>query len=89
MGFFLALVVGAIMGWLASIVTRSDAQQGALSSILIGTIGALLGGFILGPLLGGGNLLESELDIRTLPVALLGSIGLLAAASFFRRRRMR
>lgn len=89
MGFFLALVVGAIIGWLASIVTRSDSGPGVLGSVLLGTIGSLLGGLILGPLLGGGNLLESELDIRTLPVALLGAIGLLAAARFFRRRRPR
>ena len=89
MGFFLALLVGGIIGWLASIITRSDSQQGPIGSILIGMVGSLLGGLILGPLLGGGNLLESELDIRTLPVALLGSIALLAAINFLRRRRTR
>lgn len=89
MGFFLALVVGGIIGWLASIILRTDTQHGAPFSIVIGMIGALLGGLILGPLLGGGNLLESELDIRTLPVTMLGAIGLLAAIIFFRRRRAR
>lgn len=89
MGFFLALIVGGIIGWLASIIVRSDTRQGPLGSIVVGTIGALLGALVLGPLLGGGNLLESELDIRTLPVALLGSILLLAAVNFLRRRRTR
>jgi uncharacterized membrane protein YeaQ/YmgE (transglycosylase-associated protein family) len=89
MGFFLALVVGGIIGWLASILLRTDAHQGAPLSIVVGMIGALLGGLILGPLLGGGNLLESELDIRTLPVAMIGAVALLAALTFFRRRRTR
>ena len=89
MGFFLALVVGGIIGWLASILLRTDVQQGALLSIVVGMLGALAGGLILGPLLGGGNLLESELDIRTLPVTMIGAIALLAALSFFRRRRAR
>ncbi len=89
MGLLLALVVGGIIGWLASIVMRTDAHQGAPLSIVIGIVGALLGGFVLGPILGGGNLLESELDIRTLPVTMLGAILLLFAVSFFRRRRRR
>jgi uncharacterized membrane protein YeaQ/YmgE (transglycosylase-associated protein family) len=46
LGFFLALIVGAIIGWLASIVTRSDSQQGPLGSIVIGMVGSLLGGLI-------------------------------------------
>ena len=89
MGLLLALVVGGIIGWLASIVTRTDAHHGAPLSIVIGIIGAVLGGLILGPLLGGGNLLESELNIRTLPVTMLGAVALLAAMIFFRRRRTR
>ena len=89
MGFFLALVVGGIIGWLASILLRTDAQQGAPLSIVVGMIGALLGGLLLGPLLGGGNLLESELEIRTLPVTMIGAVALLAALTFFRRRRTR
>ncbi|HEX8400079.1 MAG TPA: GlsB/YeaQ/YmgE family stress response membrane protein [Allosphingosinicella sp.] len=89
MGLILALVVGGIIGWLASIVMRTDAQQGVLLNVVVGIVGSLLGGFILGPLLGGGNLLEGSLDIRTLLVALLGSIILLAIVNFFRRGRVR
>jgi uncharacterized membrane protein YeaQ/YmgE (transglycosylase-associated protein family) len=89
MGLILALVVGGIIGWLASIVMRTDAQQGILLNVVVGIVGSLLGGFILGPLLGGGNLLEGSLDIRTLLVALLGSVILLAIVNFFRRGRVR
>lgn len=86
MGLLLALVIGALIGWLASLIMRSG-RGGALAPILIGIIGSLLGGLVLGPILGGGNLLESELDIRTLPVTLIGAIGLTSLLSFFRRRR--
>jgi uncharacterized membrane protein YeaQ/YmgE (transglycosylase-associated protein family) len=88
-GLILSSIVGGIIGWLASIVMRTGAQQGILLNVLLGIVGSLLGGFILGPVLGGGNLLESTLDIRTLLVALLGAIILLAIVNLFRRRRVR
>ena len=83
------LVLGGLVGWIASIVMRTDAQQGILLNIVVGIVGSLLGGFILGPLLGGGNLLNGALDIRTLLVALLGAIILLAIVNLFRRGRVR
>ncbi|HEX8256755.1 MAG TPA: GlsB/YeaQ/YmgE family stress response membrane protein [Allosphingosinicella sp.] len=89
MNLIIALIIGGIIGWLASIVMRTDAQQGILLNIVVGIVGSLLGGFILGPLLGGGNLLNGALDIRTLLVALLGAIILLAIVNLFRRGRVR
>ncbi len=80
MGLILALVVGGIIGWLASIVMRTDAQQGILLNVVVGIVGSLLGG---------GNLLEGSLDIRTLLVSLLGAIILLAVVNLFRRGRVR
>jgi uncharacterized membrane protein YeaQ/YmgE (transglycosylase-associated protein family) len=53
MNLIIVLVVGGILGWLASIVMRTDAQQGIILNIVVGIIGALLGSFLLGPLLGG------------------------------------
>ena len=47
MGLIIALVVGGIIGWLASIVMRTDAQQGILLNIVVGIIGSLLGAIIL------------------------------------------
>ncbi|HEY0446947.1 MAG TPA: GlsB/YeaQ/YmgE family stress response membrane protein [Allosphingosinicella sp.] len=89
MNLIIALIIGGIIGWLASIVMRTDAQQGILLNIVVGIIGSLLGGLLLGPLLGGGNLLSGSFDVRTLIVALLGAIILLAIVNLFRRGRVR
>jgi uncharacterized membrane protein YeaQ/YmgE (transglycosylase-associated protein family) len=89
MNLIIALIIGGIIGWLASIVMRTDAQQGILLNVVVGIIGSLLGGFLLGPLLGGGNLLSGNLDVMTLVVALLGAIILLAIVNMFRRGRPR
>ncbi|HWH18177.1 MAG TPA: GlsB/YeaQ/YmgE family stress response membrane protein [Allosphingosinicella sp.] len=89
MNLIIALIIGGIIGWLASIIMRTDAQQGILLNVVVGIIGSLLGGFLLGPLLGGGNLLDGEFDIMTLVVALLGAIILLAIVNMFRRGRPR
>jgi uncharacterized membrane protein YeaQ/YmgE (transglycosylase-associated protein family) len=89
MNLIIALIIGGIIGWLASIVMRTDAQQGILLNIVVGIIGSLLGGFLLGPLLGGGNLLSGAFDVMTLIVALLGAIILLAIVNLFRRGRVR
>ena len=89
MTWILIIIVGGILGWLASIVMRTDAQQGILLNVVVGIIGSLLGGFLLGPLLGGGNLLDGTFDIMTLVVALLGAIILLAIVNMFRRGRPR
>ena len=89
MGLIIALIVGGIIGWLASIVMRTDAQQGILLNVVVGIVGSLLGGLLLGPLIGGGSLLSGNLDFRTLLVALLGAIILLAIVNLFRRGRVR
>ena len=89
MGIIIWLVVGGICGWLASLIMRTDAQQGILLNVVVGIIGSLLGGFLLGPLLGGGNLLSGDLDVMTIVVALLGAIILLAIVNMFRRGRPR
>ena len=52
MTWILIIIVGGILGWLASIVMRTDAQQGILLNIVVGIIGAILGGLLLAPLLG-------------------------------------
>jgi uncharacterized membrane protein YeaQ/YmgE (transglycosylase-associated protein family) len=89
MNLIIALVVGGIIGWLASIVMRTNAQQGILLNVVVGIVGSLLGSLLLAPLLGGGSLLNGQLDIRTLLVALLGAIILLAVVNMFRRGRVR
>lgn len=89
MGLIIALIVGGIIGWLASIVMRTDAQQGILLNVVVGIIGSLVGSFLISPLIGGGNLLSGALDIRTLLAALIGAIILLAVVNLFRRGKVR
>jgi uncharacterized membrane protein YeaQ/YmgE (transglycosylase-associated protein family) len=89
MGLIIALIIGGIIGWLASIIMRTDAQQGIILNVVVGIIGSLLGGLVLGPLLGGGSLLSGAFDIMSLVVALLGAIILLAIVNMFRRGRPR
>lgn len=75
MGIILWVIFGAIAGWLASIIMKTDAQQGAVANILVGIAGALIGGFIFS-LFGGGGV--SGFNIGSLLVALVGAIVLIA-----------
>ena len=59
MGLIILLIVGGVIGWLASLVMRTDGQQGILLNVVVGIVGALLAGFILNPLIGGGNIIGS------------------------------
>ena len=56
MGILVWLIVGGVCGWLASIIMRTDAQQGILLNIVVGIVGALLAGFIVSPLIGIGTI---------------------------------
>jgi len=52
MNFIIWLIVGGIIGWLASMIMRTDAQQGVVLNVVVGIIGALLGGWLISPLVG-------------------------------------
>ena len=52
MGIILWLVIGGVVGWLASIVMKRDGSQGIFLNIVVGIVGAMLGGWLLGPMLG-------------------------------------
>jgi uncharacterized membrane protein YeaQ/YmgE (transglycosylase-associated protein family) len=89
MGIILLIVVGGLLGWLASIIMRTDAQQGILLNIVVGIIGALLAGFLINPLIGGGNILAGDYSASALLVSFLGSVVLLAIVNMFRRGAVR
>jgi uncharacterized membrane protein YeaQ/YmgE (transglycosylase-associated protein family) len=90
MGLILALIIGGIIGWLASIVMRTNAQQGILLNIVVGVVGSLLGSFLLGRFFGAdGNILNSPLDGGTLIAAFIGAVVLLAVVNLFRRGSVR
>jgi uncharacterized membrane protein YeaQ/YmgE (transglycosylase-associated protein family) len=87
MTFILWIVIGGILGWLASIVMKTNAEQGMLLNIIVGIVGAFLGGLLLAPLLGTGTINQSDFSIGSLFVSFLGAVILLAIVNFFRRRR--
>ena len=85
MNFIFWIVVGGILGWLASLVMRTDAQQGLLLNIVVGIIGALLGGWLLAPLFGTGTINQNDFSISSLLVSFLGAVILLAVVNLLRR----
>ncbi len=89
MGLLLIIVVGGILGWLASIVMRTDAQQGILLNVVVGIVGAFLAGFLITPLIGGAPITSGAMDIRSLLASFLGAIVLLGIVNLFRRGRVR
>ena len=85
MNLIVWLVVGGIIGWLASIVMRTDAQQGILLNIVVGIVGAFIGGLIFS----GGSINNAGLNLYSFLVSLLGAIILLAIVNLFRRGSVR
>lgn len=89
MNIIILLVVGGIIGWLASIVMRTDGQQGIFLNIVVGIVGALLAGFIITPLIGGAPITSGSFDIMSLVASFLGAVVLLAIINLFRRGSVR
>ena len=89
MGLIILLVVGGVLGWLASIVMKTDVQQGILLNVVVGIVGAFLAGLILTPLIGGRPITDGSFDIRSLLVSFLGAVVLLAIVNMVRRGKVR
>lgn len=85
MSFLIWIIIGGVLGWLASMVMRTDAQQGIILNIIVGIVGALLGGWLLAPLFGTGTINQNDFSISSLLVSFLGAVILLAIVNFFRR----
>lgn len=87
MTFLLWLIVGGLLGWLASIVMKRNDQMGMILNVVVGIVGAFLGGLLLAPLLGTGTINQNDFSIGSLFVSFLGAVILLAIVNFFRGRR--
>jgi len=87
MNLIIWLIVGGIIGWLASLVMRTN--EGIVLNIVVGIIGALLGGWLISPLVGAGTINQGDFSIAGLGVSFLGAIILLAIVNLFRRGRAR
>jgi len=92
MSLIIALIVGGIIGWLASIVMRTNAQQGLFLNVVVGCVGSLLGKWLFGMFTGrgsGGLGLRDGIDLPSLGVAFVGALILLGIVNFFRRGSLR
>lgn len=85
MGLILWLIIGGVIGWLASLIMRTDAQQGVFLNIIVGIVGAFIGGLIFNS----GNINNGPLTLGSFLVSLLGAVILLAIVNLVRRGSMR
>ena len=89
MNIIILLIVGGIIGWLASLIMRTDAQQGIFLNIVVGIVGALLAGFLVTPLIGGAPITSGAINVQSILVSLVGAVILLAIVNLFRRGAVR
>jgi uncharacterized membrane protein YeaQ/YmgE (transglycosylase-associated protein family) len=79
------LLAGALVGWLASMVMRTNAQQGTILNIVVGIIGAMIGGFLLG----GPTINSTVFNLNALVISFIGAVVLLAVVNLVQRGRVR
>jgi len=88
--FILWLLFGALVGWLASMVMKTDAQQGTILNIVVGIVGAFLGGFVFNLLgIGGSSINNNDFSLSALVVAFIGAVILLGIVNMVRRGSVR
>lgn len=85
MNMLIWLVVGGVLGWLASIVMKTDAQQGVILNIVVGIVGAFLGGLVLSPMFGSATINQNNFSLAGLMISFLGAVILLAIVNLVRR----
>jgi uncharacterized membrane protein YeaQ/YmgE (transglycosylase-associated protein family) len=89
MGIILWLIIGGVVGWLASIVMRRDGSQGIILNIVVGIVGALLGGALIGPIVGAPSINSGVISMGSLLVSFLGAVVLLAIVNLISRKSLR
>jgi uncharacterized membrane protein YeaQ/YmgE (transglycosylase-associated protein family) len=89
MNILMWLIVGGVLGWLASLMMKTDAEQGIVLNVVVGIIGAMLGGFLLAPLFGTGTINSGDFSLAGLGVSFLGAVILLFIVNLFRGRGSR
>jgi len=82
MGFFSWLIVGALAGWIASMITGRNAKMGAIANIVVGIAGALIAGYVMS-LLGFGGV--SGINLYSIVVAIIGATALLLIIGLFKK----
>jgi uncharacterized membrane protein YeaQ/YmgE (transglycosylase-associated protein family) len=82
--FIIWIIVGALIGWVASLIMKTNSRQGLIADIIVGIVGAFVGGYFLSPLFNVGTINEGDFSIPALLVSLGGAVILLAISKLFR-----
>ncbi|MFC3096637.1 GlsB/YeaQ/YmgE family stress response membrane protein [Alteraurantiacibacter palmitatis] len=88
MGWIIAIIVGGIAGWLASLVMNRDASMGIFWNVVVGIVGSVIGNWLAGPLFGVQGTVQA-FSLTGLLIALLGAIVLLGIVNLVQRGRIR
>jgi len=85
MNFIIWLIVGGVIGWLASILMKTNGQQGMFLNVVVGVVGAMLGGWFISPLVGVGTINQNNFSLAAMLISFGGAAILLAIVNLFRR----
>src|SRR3972149_11363607 len=84
LNFLIWIVAGAVIGWVASIIMRTNSRQGTIADIVVGIVGAFVGGYLLSPLFNVSTINQGNFSLPALLVSLGGAVILLAISKLFR-----
>jgi len=87
MNFIIWLIVGGLVGWVASIIMKTNAQQGIFLNVIVGIVGALIAGYLLTPYFGISTINQNNFSLPALLVSVAGSVILLFVISLLQGRR--
>ena len=85
MNVLIWLIVGGVIGWLASIVMKTNGQQGIILNVVVGIIGAMIAGWLISPMVGVGTINQNNFSAPSLLVSFAGAVVLLAVVNLLRR----
>ena len=89
MNLIIWLIIGGVVGWLASLIMRTDGQQGIVLNVVVGIVGAFLAGWFISPMVGIGTINQTNFSLPSVLVSLVGAVILLAIVNLFRRGSVR
>jgi len=85
MNLLIWLIVGGLIGWVASMIMKTNAQQGVILNVIVGIVGSMIGGWFIAPLLGSATVNQNDFSVRGLVASLIGAVILLAIVNLVRR----
>ncbi len=83
------IILGGVVGWLASMITRTDGQRGVLLNILAGIVGALLAGWFLAPFFETVSIYQNEVSMAAMLLSFGGAVVMLGIVNLLRRNLVR